>query len=39
MSYKVIGSKNGKRIGFLKDHTGKVMAFRTKIEAETTKLI
>lgn len=34
--YKVVGYENGKRVGFLKDHTGKVMVFGTRKEAETT---
>jgi len=35
VSYKVIGFKNGKKVGYLKDHTGRVMVFTTRKEAET----
>jgi hypothetical protein len=33
--YKIIGFKNGKKVGFLRDHTGTVMVFTTRKEAET----
>ena len=34
--YKIVGYKNGKKLGSMRDHTGKVLVFRTKLEAETT---
>jgi len=37
VSYKIVAYKNGKKIGSMRDHTGKVMVFKTKQEAETTK--
>ena len=39
MSYKVLGFKNGKKVGLLRDHTEKVMVFRTRKGAETTAAI
>ena len=35
MSYLVVGFENGKKVGALKDHTGKVIVFQTRLEAET----
>ena len=35
MNYKVIGFRKGKKVGPLRDHTGKVMVFTTRKEAET----